>query len=84
MAVLQLLRLAQHSELYSAAGRHDSGARLLETDQPKLKTVDWFAVAGVILGAIVANLLHWGIASINGMVVAAVCYCVGQAVNKRK
>lgn len=55
-----------------------------ETDQPKLKTVDWFAVAGVIFGAIVANLLHWGIASINGMVVAAVCYCVGQAVNKRK
>lgn len=55
-----------------------------ETDQPKLKTVDWFAVAGVILGAIVANLLHWGIASINGMVVAAVCYCVGQAVSKRK
>ena len=55
-----------------------------ETDQPKLITLDWFAVAGVILGAIVANLLHWGIASINGMVVAAVCYCVGQAVNKRK
>ena len=55
-----------------------------ETDQPKLKTIDWFAVAGVILGAIVANLLHWGIASINGMAVAAVCYCVGQAVNKRK
>ena len=55
-----------------------------ETDQPKLKTIDWVAVAGVILGAIVANLLHWGIASINGMVVAAVCYCVGQAVNKRK
>ena len=55
-----------------------------ETDQPKLKTVVWFAVAGVILGAIVANLLHWGIASINGMAVAAVCYCVGQAVNKRK
>ena len=55
-----------------------------ETEQPKLKTIDWFAVAGVILCAIVANLLHWGIASINGMVVAAVCYCVGQAVNKRK
>ena len=29
MAVLQLLRLAQHSELYPAAGRHDSGACLL-------------------------------------------------------
>ena len=48
-----------------------------------LKTVDWFAVAGVILGAVVANVLHWGIASINGMVVAAVCYCIGQAVNKK-
>ena len=47
------------------------------------KTVDWFAVAGVILGAVVANVLHWGIASINGMVVAAVCYCIGQAVNKK-
>ncbi|MFR4778931.1 MAG: cytosine permease [Lachnospiraceae bacterium] len=55
-----------------------------ETDQPKLKTVDWFAVAGVILGAIVANLLHWGIASINGMVVAAVCYCVGQSRKQKK
>lgn len=44
------------------------------------KVVDWFAVAGVILGAVVANLLHWGIASVNGMVVAAICYMVGQAV----
>ena len=55
-----------------------------ETDQPKLFCVEWFAVGGVIVGAIVAMLLVWGIASINGMVVAAVCYCVGQAVNKRK
>ena len=55
-----------------------------ETDQPKLKTIDWFAVAGVILGTIDANLLHSGIASINGLVFAAVCYCGGQAVIKRK
>ena len=53
-----------------------------ETDQPKLKTIDWFAVAGVILGAIVANLLHWGIASINGMVVAAVCCRTGRKQKK--
>lgn len=53
-------------------------------DCKNIKTVDWFAVAGVILGAVVANVLKWGIASINGMVVAAVCYCVGQAVNKNK
>lgn len=52
-------------------------------DCKNIKTVDWFAVIGVILGAVVANLLHWGIASINGMVVAAVCYCIGQAVTKK-
>ena len=47
------------------------------------KVVDWFAVGGVVLGAVVANLLNWGIASINGMVVAAVCYLIGQKVNKK-
>lgn len=53
-------------------------------DCPNTKVVDWFAVAGVILGAVVANLLKWGIASINGMVVAAVLYCAGQVVQKKK
>ena len=48
------------------------------------QVVNWFAVGGVILGAVVANLVSWGIASINGMVVAAVCYLVGQAVRKKK
>ena len=48
------------------------------------KVVDWFAVAGVILGAVVANVVKWGIASINGMAVAAVCYIIGQMVNKKK
>ena len=50
----------------------------------ELKQIEWGSVIGVIAGAVVANLLPFGIASINGMVVAAVCYCVGQAVNKRK
>jgi len=27
--------------------------------------------------------VHWGIASINGMVVAAVCYLIGRAVEKK-
>ena len=55
-------------------------------EDPKAETqvVNWFAVGGVILGAVVANLVKWGIASINGMVVAAVCYLVGQAVRKKK
>ncbi len=54
-----------------------------ERETVNTRTVDWFAVIGVVLGAIVANLLNWGVASINGMAVAAVCYCVGQVVNKR-
>lgn len=47
------------------------------------KKVNWFAVAGVIAGAVVANLVHWGIASINGMAVAAVFYLIGYFVNKK-
>ena len=45
--------------------------------------VNWFAVGGVILGAIVANILNWGIASINGMAVAAICYVIGWFVHKK-
>lgn len=52
-------------------------------DRAELREVDWFAVTGVLLGAVTANLLHWGIASINGMVVAAVCYIIGQKVCKK-
>lgn len=43
----------------------------------KIKEVEWGAVIGVIAGAIVANLLPFGIASINGMIVASICYIVG-------
>ena len=46
------------------------------------KVVDWSAVIGVIAGAAVANLLHWGVASINGMAVAAVIYILGQKLKK--
>ena len=55
-----------------------------EDPTAKPAVVNWFAVGGVILGAVVANVLNWGIASINGMVVAAVCYLVGQVVSKNK
>ena len=48
----------------------------------KEKKVDWFAIAGVVLGAVVANLLKWGFPAINGMAVAAVCFLIGQAVQK--
>ena len=54
----------------------------LDSSLPE-KAVDWWAVAGVVLGAVVANLLHWGFPAINGMAVAAVCYLIGQAVSKK-
>ena len=53
------------------------------TDSVPERVVDWSAIIGVVLGAVVANLLHWGIPSINGMVVAAICFLVGQALQKK-
>ena len=55
-----------------------------DTDTFEIVTVNWFAVAGVILGAIVANVVTWGIASINGMVVAALCYVIGEIYKREK
>ena len=53
-----------------------------EYDTPEVsRTVNWFAVIGVILGALVANLVKWGMASINGMAVAVVFYLIGNAAN---
>ena len=50
--------------------------------QPELRQVNWSAVVGVVAGALVANLLPWGIASINGMAVAAACYIIGSKLEK--
>ncbi len=44
------------------------------------KQVDWSAIAGVVCGAVVANLVHWGFASINGMSVAALCWGIGRLI----
>ncbi len=52
-------------------------------DTVPVKTVNWFAVAGVVLGAVVANLVKWGFPAINGMAVAAVCYLCGRLVCKK-
>ena len=46
--------------------------------------VNWFAVMGVVLGAVVANVVHWGIASINGMAIASVCYLIGHFASKER
>ncbi len=52
--------------------------QVYEEEKPELPSVNWWAVMGVVLGAVVANVLNWGVASINGMVVAAVCYMAGE------
>ena len=48
------------------------------------RVVDWSAVLGVIVGAVVANLVKWGFPAINGMVVAALIWGIGQCIQKRK
>jgi cytosine permease len=46
--------------------------------------VNWFNIAGIVVGAVVANLLHWGIAALNAMAVAAVCFFLGELVQRSK
>lgn len=48
-----------------------------------MKNVDWFAVLGVVFGAIAANLISWGIPSITGMTVATAIYLVGRVFSKK-
>jgi len=47
------------------------------SDDVHISNVNWASILGVILGAVVANLVKWGIPSINGMVIAAACYLIG-------
>ena len=55
-----------------------------EYEDTEVRTVvNWYAVIGVILGAVVANLLHWGVASLNGMAVATICYLIGHFTQKK-
>ncbi len=47
------------------------------SDDVHISNVNWASIIGVVLGAVVANFVKWGIPSINGMVVAAACYIIG-------
>ena len=55
----------------------------LDDTMPERK-VNWWAIIGVILGAVVANLVKWGFPAINGMVVAAICFLAGESLSKKK
>ena len=50
-------------------------AKYRTEDEGKL-SVNWGAVLGVVAGALVGNFVKWGIASVNAMAVACVCYLV--------
>ncbi|PTN31466.1 cytosine permease [Desulfonatronum sp. SC1] len=41
------------------------------------RTVNWGAIIGVVAAALVGNFVTVGIAALNGMIVAVVCYIVG-------
>ena len=56
--------------------------KYLDNTMPEIQ-VNWFAVLGVVLGAVVANLVTWGIPSINGMVVAALCFMAGELTRRK-
>jgi len=55
----------------------------LEDKMPVIR-VNWWAIAGVVLGAVVANVVKWGIPSINGMAVAAACFLCGTFFMKKR
>ena len=70
MGIILILSYFMHKEQYAPNAK------------AAVKEVEWGAVIGVIAGAIVANVLPYGIASINGMLVASVCYIIGSKLSK--
>ncbi|MBR5035524.1 MAG: cytosine permease [Bacteroidales bacterium] len=52
-------------------------------DTMPIKKVNWWAVLGVVAGAVVANLVKWGFPAINGMVVAAVIFLIPEVFKKK-
>lgn len=41
-------------------------------------TVNWFNVGGIVIGAVAANMINWGISAVNAMVIAGICYFAGE------
>lgn len=52
-------------------------------EQAETVAVNWFHIAGIVVGTAVANVFPWGIAALNAMVVAAVCFFLGQWLGKK-
>ena len=54
------------------------------SDDVKLRTVNWGSIAGVVGGALVGNLVHWGISAVNAMIAAVICYFIAEIVYNKK
>lgn len=55
-----------------------------KSDSEPVCKINPAAIVGVVAGALTANFLKWGIASVNAMVVAIVCYLIGEAIRTKK
>ena len=56
------------------------------SDDVQIKAVNWASVIGVVLGAVTGyftNKYNLGIPSINGMVVAVICYIIGYYIKRK-
>lgn len=53
-------------------------------DSTVTRKVNWGAILGVVAGALVGNLVSWGIVSINAMATACVIYYLFDVLNKQK
>lgn len=71
VGALVILDYFLHKESYAA-------------DSVVTRDVNWGAILGVVGGALVGNLVHWGIVSLNAMAAASVIYLVFNAVDKNK
>ncbi len=45
---------------------------------------NWFSIAGIVLGTLGAIFFTFGISAINSMVIAAVCYLIGNIIRSKK
>ena len=54
------------------------------TVEYKPATVNWFNIGGIVIGAVAANLINWGISAVNAMVIAAACYFIGELLTVKK
>lgn len=54
-----------------------------ESGEEETRSIKWNSVIGVICGALAGNLIPGGIASINAMIVAVICYFVIGKIEKK-